>query len=155
YEQRFSRPSNEARTQQFGPPAGYQPIVLPGESISKYKNQPAMMESQPLDSQAILHAEESHGDQEEHTGDHGPIIGATGFAEDEPVFASASVETEPLHEEHHDAQPVETHPVYEEQSEASTSVSWNREFRQPEREVEAFDESVRADETPASAEDHS
>ena len=45
-EPRFSRPSSDSapaarshdsgRSQQFGPPAGYQPIVLPGESISKY-----------------------------------------------------------------------------------------------------------------------
>ncbi len=30
------RPQESGRTQQFGPPAGYQPILLPGESISKY-----------------------------------------------------------------------------------------------------------------------
>jgi len=48
-EPRFSRPLIESvpapaapraqesgRSQQFGPPAGYQPILLPGESISKY-----------------------------------------------------------------------------------------------------------------------
>src|SRR5712671_3474972 len=31
------RPQESGRTQQFGPPAGYQPILLPGESISKYR----------------------------------------------------------------------------------------------------------------------
>src|SRR5579863_8514091 len=31
------RPAEPRRTQQFGPPAGYQPIILPGESISKYR----------------------------------------------------------------------------------------------------------------------
>jgi ribonuclease G len=38
---RFSRSSqNEARTEreQYGPPAGYEPIILPGESISKYRD---------------------------------------------------------------------------------------------------------------------
>src|SRR5437879_3115816 len=31
------RHQESGRTQQFGPPAGYQPILLPGESISKYR----------------------------------------------------------------------------------------------------------------------
>ncbi len=37
---RESRPERprEQRQERFGPPAGYQPIILPGESISKYKN---------------------------------------------------------------------------------------------------------------------
>jgi ribonuclease G len=38
---RFSRPSqNEVRTErvEYGPPAGYEPIILPGESISKYRD---------------------------------------------------------------------------------------------------------------------
>ncbi len=37
------RETREPRTEhvEYGPPAGYQPIILPGESISKYKNQPA------------------------------------------------------------------------------------------------------------------
>ncbi|HVP44014.1 MAG TPA: Rne/Rng family ribonuclease [Terriglobales bacterium] len=30
----------ESRPPRFGPPAGYQPIILPGESISKYRNLP-------------------------------------------------------------------------------------------------------------------
>jgi len=48
-------------------------------------------------------------------------IAAT-FPEDEPIFAATSAE--PLHEQHHDAQPVQ-----EEHAEAaSTSVDWNREF---------------------------
>src|SRR6202044_2623893 len=38
------RHQESGRSQQFGPPAGYQPILLPGESISKYLGlaQPAM-----------------------------------------------------------------------------------------------------------------
>ena len=31
------RQQESGRRQQFGPPAGYQPIILPGESISKYQ----------------------------------------------------------------------------------------------------------------------
>ncbi len=36
---RTSRP-RESGDQDFGPPPGYQPIVLPGESLSKYRNRP-------------------------------------------------------------------------------------------------------------------
>jgi ribonuclease G len=45
-EPRYSRPAEtqpaperEPR-EQYGPPAGYEPIILPGESISKYRNRP-------------------------------------------------------------------------------------------------------------------
>lgn len=38
------------RTQEYGPPAGYEPIILPGESISKYRNRP-----QPVSSRAQSH----------------------------------------------------------------------------------------------------
>ena len=40
WESRSSRP-REAAVEDFGPPAGYQPMILPGESLSKYKNRPA------------------------------------------------------------------------------------------------------------------
>ncbi len=40
WESRSSRP-REAAVEEFGPPAGYQPMILPGESLSKYKNRPA------------------------------------------------------------------------------------------------------------------
>jgi ribonuclease G len=33
-------PSRESGGNDFGPPPGYQPIVLPGESLSKYRNRP-------------------------------------------------------------------------------------------------------------------
>ncbi len=48
-ERNESRPErNESRPrQEYGPPAGYKPILLPGESISKYRNlQPAEQEAQ-------------------------------------------------------------------------------------------------------------
>ncbi len=41
-------PSAASRSRSdFGPPAGYAPIILPGESISKYRNQAPAAESQP------------------------------------------------------------------------------------------------------------
>ena len=45
-EARTSRP-REAAAEEFGPPAGYQPMILPGESLSKYKNRPAASFSAP------------------------------------------------------------------------------------------------------------
>ena len=108
-----SRPQESRRATQFGPPAGYQPMVLPGESISKYRGlaQPAAAPQQSRrEERATEPAPESSA----------PITAT--FPEDEPIFAATS--TEPLHEQHHDAQ-----PVHEEQVEsASTSMDWNREF---------------------------
>jgi len=108
-----SRPQESRRTPQFGPPAGYQPMVLPGESISKYRGlaPPAAVPQQSRrEERAPEPAPESSA----------PI--AATFPEDEPIFAATSAE--PLHEQHHDAQ-----PVHEEQAEsASTSMDWNREF---------------------------
>ena len=40
-EAREERPSRRGREdREYGPPSGYQPIVLPGESLSKYRNRP-------------------------------------------------------------------------------------------------------------------
>src|SRR5208282_3740970 len=43
-----ARAQATGRSQQFGPPAGYQPILLPGESISKYRGlaQPPIVQEQ-------------------------------------------------------------------------------------------------------------
>ncbi len=47
--------SRERRPRQdFGPPPGYQPIILPGESISKYRNRPSAAPAPEV------HAEEAH-----------------------------------------------------------------------------------------------
>jgi ribonuclease G len=119
------RPQEPRRTQQFGPPAGYQPILLPGESISKYRGL-----AQPPAAQGYSSRQDrtSQSDSqpnpdlapESHMESSAPI--AATFPEDEPIFAATSAE--PLHEQHHDAQPVQ-----EEHAEAaSTSVDWNREF---------------------------
>jgi ribonuclease G len=122
---RFSRPSSEGparegsgRNQSFGPPAGYQPILLPGESISKYQRwaQP------PQETSVKEPVEEAFP---------GPLAEpsvppVTSFPEDEPFFAVGAATAEPLHEQHEDAR-----VNHEEPSEASTSVDWNHEFRRP------------------------
>jgi Rne/Rng family ribonuclease len=84
-----SRP-NRSHTSEYGPPPGYQPIILPGESISKYQRlaqQPSPMavtagEAKP---EAVV----------------API--ANSFPDDEPLFAGGL--TEPLHEQHGDLDP--------------------------------------------------
>ncbi|MGC2327857.1 MAG: hypothetical protein WA604_14170, partial [Candidatus Sulfotelmatobacter sp.] len=133
-EPRFSRPSTESapprhqessRTQSFGPPAGYQPILLPGESISKYQR----LASQPAAPQPVSH--ESPADLAPASMSAPFSAAAATFPEDEPFFASEAA-AEPLHEEHHD----DPRAVHEEQTEAaSTSVDWNREFRRAEAPV--------------------
>jgi Rne/Rng family ribonuclease len=85
---RFQRPSPTARVghdYDYGPPPGYQPIVLPGESISKYQRQGLA---------AALPAEIAPAEL--------PIPVSTAivasFPEDEPIFATEVAE--PLHEQH-------------------------------------------------------
>jgi ribonuclease G len=81
----------------YGPPPGYQPIVLPGESISKYRGRAAAAASQ---TSAAPSAESSV---------------ARNFPDDEPLFATGL--TEPLHEQHGD---------YDHQEEA-LHQEWERE----------------------------
>jgi Rne/Rng family ribonuclease len=128
-DQRFSRPSAEAspsrppefsRTQPSGPPAGYEPILLPGESISKYRRytQPPAAQEAPVQETSELTSSSA---------DAGVPL-ASNFPEDEPIFAAGRAVSEPLHEEHGDALPAHDEPV----EAASTSGDWNREFRGPE-----------------------
>src|SRR5258708_14305586 len=85
---RFQRPAPTARAGRdydYGPPPGYQPIVLPGESISKYQRQGQSRNQAPA-----LPAERL-----------APIMPASitaSFPEDEPIFAAEGAE--PLHEQH-------------------------------------------------------
>ena len=127
-EPRYSRPVGDAapprpeagRSQHVGPPPGYQPILLPGESISKYQRwaqRPAATEPPVRDRGALSEAPAGAS----------PAPLASTFPEDEPFFANAASLAEPLHEQHDDSR------LQEEQAEtASTSVDWNREFRRPE-----------------------
>ncbi|HEY1264040.1 MAG TPA: Rne/Rng family ribonuclease [Terriglobales bacterium] len=74
-ESKYARPSSESRNERsdFGPPPGYQPIVLPGESISKYQR---LAQSAPQPSLHSAVPEES-----------APAIAET-FPEDEPIFTA-------------------------------------------------------------------
>jgi ribonuclease G len=149
-ESRYSRPSesfrggDSGRTQPSGPPPGYTPILLPGESISKYQRyaQPAAVSEPPVRSPAESRVESSPAAE-------APL--AATFPEDEPIFArggptmsevTSEVASEPLHEEHE-------HVRTEEHAEASAAAAgWRQEFRRPEP---AWDEPVRGEREPAAA----
>jgi len=109
------------RTQQSGPPPGYQPILLPGESISKYQRRSQPGRDQPSRRTAV---DESVSAASVDS----PVPSAATFPEDEPFFASASTVAEPLHEQHDDLRAEQDENL----EGASTSLDWNREFRRPE-----------------------
>jgi Rne/Rng family ribonuclease len=147
-EPRFSRPPIESvpvpaapraqesgRSPQFGPPAGYQPILLPGESISKYRGlaQPPTMQVQERRSPDTV-TESSYPISASVSAPAGPV--AATFPDDEPMFANASASVAPVAEgvqEGNDSRHVqEDYAEAASSSAASTSVDWNREFRRQE-----------------------
>jgi|HubBroStandDraft_1064217.scaffolds.fasta_scaffold00417_11 Rne/Rng family ribonuclease len=99
-ESRFQRTATTARTggdYDYGPPPGYQPMVLPGESISKYQRQSQTASGSKSGRQSELAAlpAENAGVAEL------PLASAAivaSFPEDEPIFAAEVAE--PLHEQH-------------------------------------------------------
>jgi Rne/Rng family ribonuclease len=118
------RPQEPSRTH-FGPPAGYQPILLPGESISKYRGlaqPPAPQEPRSRQERTYEPAAESHVEAA------APL--AATFPEDEPIFDAATAvvttaaEPQPEQSRSEDAQPDRERAV----ESAATSVDWNREF---------------------------
>ncbi len=82
--ERSSERTQHPQRSDYGPPAGYQPIILPGESISKYRG---LAHAQPPARQQ-LSTQNSARSQSENPF---PAIAKT-FPEDEPLFVeSASV----------------------------------------------------------------
>ncbi|HEX7422947.1 MAG TPA: Rne/Rng family ribonuclease [Terriglobales bacterium] len=97
---RFQRPAPTARAGRdydYGPPPGYQPIMLPGESISKYQRQ-GQGQGPALPAESAAAAERP-----------APASIVSNFPEDEPIFAAEV--SEPLHEQHEHVPYAE---VYEE-----------------------------------------
>jgi len=86
-ESRFARPSSESpradrsEPDDFGPPPGFQPILLPGESISKYQRM----------SQAPSQAPRTRAEQAPES----PVPVASAFPEDEPLFAQPTAQEQP------------------------------------------------------------
>jgi Rne/Rng family ribonuclease len=93
---RFQRSAPPAarmgRDYDYGPPPGYQPMVLPGESISKYQRQ---AQTQAQSEVSNLPAE-SVAAMEQPAPLSASIVST--FPEDEPIFAAELAE--PLHEQH-------------------------------------------------------
>ena len=101
-----------SRAAEYGPPPGYQPMILPGESISKYRGragQPPALANQP-DSQSSPLVPEAQ-----------PASVASNFPDDEPLFATGL--TEPLHEQHGDF----------DQPDEAAHQEWEREHALQER----------------------
>ncbi len=121
-EPRFSRPADAAPARPAGPPAGYQPILLPGESISKYQRFTQQTSAPEMPSREAV----DDGSHEPST-DQPAAVAAT-FPEDEPIFAAGESTAEPLHEEHEDVSPLAEEAV----ESAATSANWNRELRRTE-----------------------
>jgi Rne/Rng family ribonuclease len=109
---RFQRPAPAARAGRdydYGPPPGYQPILLPGESISKYQRQGQGQSRNQSQNEGAALPTETAAPAERPA----PIIPASitaNFPEDEPMFAAAVAE--PLHEQHEHVVHAE---VYEEE----------------------------------------
>jgi Rne/Rng family ribonuclease len=129
------RAQDSGRTQQFGPPAGYQPILLPGESISKYRGltQPPVPERQSHDARS----ETGFSPAATSTSVSRPAAPADAtFPDDEPIFASASASAsaastaETTDERHGDSRQAREDRAAA--ASAATSVDWNREFRRQE-----------------------
>src|SRR5581483_9423561 len=128
-EPRYSRPAEAPSARPAaGPPSNYQPILLPGESISKYQRfsqQPAVQEDQQHESAGAI--------TEASTDALAPL--AETFPEDEPIFAAGETVRESIQEEQEpvDESSEEAHESVEEPVEsASTTSNWNREFRRTE-----------------------
>jgi Rne/Rng family ribonuclease len=118
-EPRFARPAAEPhpvrRDPDYGPPPGYQPIILPGESISKYQQRPQAV---PAPLQITDHSSLPM------TEPVAPV--ANVFPEDEPLFAGAS--SEPLHE-HHDPHEEAAHQEWEREHELRDRLNLTAAFR--------------------------
>src|SRR5439155_17849428 len=116
-ESRFSRPTpieSKPQREQYGPPPGYQPILLPGESISKYRG---LTKPVPTEEQAAPSANQARDS-----------IAET-FPQDEPLFAEAASINEQLVEK--ESRPVvhqePESPKISESQPGVGSADWDRE----------------------------
>jgi Rne/Rng family ribonuclease len=125
------RHQESARSQQFGPPVGYQPIILPGESISKYRGLSKPPASQPSPTREGREEAREEGREQDREFEAAPKVRAEAaapiaatFPDDEPIFARPDAGVQPKLEEHDDAEPDQEKSM----ESAATSRDWNREF---------------------------
>jgi Rne/Rng family ribonuclease len=111
--EREERPRRDREEREsYGPPAGYQPIILPGESLSKYRNrpQPAATVEAP-ETHAAVQDEHTHLDQ--HVASHHQE--SESDREAEAIVAAAFDRVSP--EVHETASPAAVEEVHEEKHE--------------------------------------
>jgi len=85
--ERTDRPERSERSE-YGPPPGYQPILLPGESISKY--------------QRLAQTQARAGSRPASQNPDAPAPITAAFPEDEPLFAKPETEQQPATSEPRD-----------------------------------------------------
>jgi Rne/Rng family ribonuclease len=143
-EPRSARAESPSPRTPTGPPAGYEPVLLPGESISKYQrySRSAAAEEQPVRPVATETSPEAAAEL--------PRPLAATFPEDEPIFASSEPISESTHEEYE-----ESHAVQEPVDSASMSTSWNHEFRREEEPTPAVSAWTSVEETAVESEPES
>jgi ribonuclease G len=78
--ERSARPERTERSE-YGPPPGYQPIMLPGESISKY--------------QRLAQTQQRAGSRSTSQNPDAPAPLTAAFPEDEPLFAKPEADRQP------------------------------------------------------------
>jgi len=105
--QKSTPPGRTGRDYDYGPPPGYQPIVLPGESISKYQRQG--QSTTPGPSENLTESPIAASPVPAGTSRTEPALPSilSTFPEDEPIFA-AEVE-EPVQKQHELAPEAETY----------------------------------------------
>ncbi|MGO9077162.1 MAG: Rne/Rng family ribonuclease [Terriglobales bacterium] len=124
---RFQRPAPTGRDYDYGPPPGYQPIMLPGESISKYQRQ-GLGQSAGTSEHPALSAENAAAVEPPESA---AIV--ANFPEDEPVFAAEVAE--PLHEQHEQVPRAEVEEVEVEEEVHDAALSAAPEIAEARRET--------------------
>jgi Rne/Rng family ribonuclease len=125
-----------SRTPDYGPPPGYQPMILPGESISKYQR----MTPHPL-----APSDRKGGEPAAPVSENAAPVSRT-FPEDEPLFATGL--TEPLHEQHGDLDHHEeiAHQEWEREHALEERINLRAAFvGEPESHEVAVEPTLRAD----------
>ncbi|MGO9863718.1 MAG: Rne/Rng family ribonuclease [Terriglobales bacterium] len=131
---RFQRSTPSAartgRDYDYGPPPGYQPIILPGESISKYQRQgqvPGVSSDQLTDQLSYQHSDQGPDESAalpvESAATEGqsastPAEIVANFPEDEPIFAAEI--GAPVQEQHEHEPDAEVHEAAREAASSAT-----------------------------------